>query len=281
MDKLDRKKYDKGAVSKQPTQKASGITLESIEAYRVTLNSNIPPPEYVVKIDNVNKFSKGNISLWRGKAKSKKTFALTMFSTVVSGGINLSNKFISVSGVPEKIGYFDTEQALSDVHRVVKRLDRLGGKDEMLMMYGLRPFSPAERMQAIDMWLQKHGKDLSVLIIDGVRDLLMNINDPVESTEVTSNLMRWSYDYNIHIAALLHENKSDGSSRGHIGTELDNKAEVVIRIEVDTQDKNISWVREVFGRGKGAEDFPFTITDQGLPEIIESMAGLSSDGAPF
>ena len=144
-----------------------------------------------------------------------------------------------------------------------------------------RPFTPRERIDMISLWLKKYGKEISVLVIDGVRDLVMNINDPIESTEVATLLMKWSYDYNIHIAALLHENKSSETSRGHIGTELDNKSEVIIRIEVDETDKQMSWVDEVMGRGKGTERFAFTINDHVLPEIIEAIAITTEDTAPF
>ena len=42
---------------------------------------------------------------------------------------------------------------------------------------------------------------------------------------------------------MLHLNKGDDNTRGHIGTELNNKAETVLQITKSTQDGNISEVK--------------------------------------
>lgn len=255
------------------------MSLSVIEKYRVKASSKIPAPEYLVKIANVNKISRGNISLWKGKAKSKKTFALTMFASTICGGLEFGGKF--VANKKAKVLWIDTEQSQSDVHKVVKRVEVLVGNDDNLIMYGLRPETPAKRIEIIELLLKEYGNKIGVLVIDGVRDLVMNINDPVESTEVATMLMKWSYEYNIHISTILHENKSDGSSRGHIGTEIDNKSELVMRVEKDEHDKSISWIEEVYGRGKGFDRFSFMINDQALPEVVEPTMIVSNDDTPF
>lgn len=45
--------------------------------------------------------------------------------------------------------------------------------------------------------------------------------------------MQWTDDRQIHIHTILHQNKNDENARGHIGTELNNKAETVMQVEVD------------------------------------------------
>ena len=56
--------------------------------------------------------------------------------------------------------------------------------------------------------------------------------------------LKWTEDYNIHIVVVLHENPGSDKARGHIGTELMNKAETVIALEVDKYDENISTVMQ-------------------------------------
>ena len=54
--------------------------------------------------------------------------------------------------------------------------------------------------------------------------------------------MQWPDDRQIHIHTILHQNKNDEHARGHIGTELNNKAETIRQVEVDKDDKTISCV---------------------------------------
>lgn len=251
----------------QPTE-TNDAFLQDVLSKRITSTDNIKANEYILKIDNTSKFSKGNISGWIGLAKSKKTFALTMFVSALVGCMRLFDKFNAHSR--NDVLYIDTEQSPSDVQRVTKRVKKIVGAEDGLFMYGLRPLSPAQRIDAIEMLLQHHTVD--VLVIDGVRDLLMDINNAVESTEVITKLMKWSFDYDIHIATVLHQNKGNGDSRGHIGTELNNKAETILRISKDDTDESVSWIEEVFGRGKGFDKFKFYIDDDGLPRVIEGFS---------
>ena len=230
--------------------------------YRIKATDKLPPNVYVSKIGNTNKFSKGNISAWTGKAKSKKTFAITMLVGSMVAGVNLYEKFNSYS--QNKVIWIDTEQSPNDVQKVVKRVKKLVGSEDNLFMYGLRPLTPKQRIQQIETALEEIECD--VLIIDGVRDLIMNINDPGESTEVVTKLMKWSYDYNIHISTVIHQSSAD-KVRGHIGTEIENKAVTVIKVVRDELDINISHIQEMYGRGKGFEQFEFYIDENGLPVI--------------
>lgn len=67
---------------------------------------------------------------------------------------------------------------------------------------------------------------------------------------------------------ILHQNKSDENARGHIGTEINNKAETVIQIEKDKDDSNISKVESVHTRSKDFLPFAFCINAQSLPELL-------------
>lgn len=252
--------------------------LEDVLSKRIRSTDDIKQNYYLLKIDNTNKFSKGNISGWIGLAKSKKTFALTMFVAALVGCLRLFNKFNA--NAKSNVLYIDTEQSPSDVQRVTKRVKSIVKSEDGLYMYGLRPLSPKHRIDAIELLLKEH--EVDVLVIDGVRDLLMDINNAVESTEVMTLLMKWSFDYDIHIATVLHQNKGDGNSRGHIGTELNNKAETILRVTKDEKDGSVSWIEEVFGRGKGFEKFAFQVNDEGLPEVIAGFnLSVDVDEPPF
>jgi hypothetical protein len=113
----------------------------------------------------------------------------------------------------------------------------------------LRKFNPKERLAIIDDAISQI-EGLGFVVIDGIRDLVYDINSPSEATCIISKLMQWTDEYQIHLHTILHQNKSDENARGHIGTEINNKAETVIQIEKDKDDSNISKVESVHTRSK-------------------------------
>lgn len=62
--------------------------------------------------------------------------------------------------------------------------------------------------------------------------------------------MRWSSYYELHIHTVLHLNKGDDNTRGHIGTELNNKAETILQISKNIENGRISEVRAMHIRDK-------------------------------
>ncbi len=72
----------------------------------------------------------------------------------------------------------------------------------------------------------------------------------------------------------MHQNKSDFNARGHIGTELVNKAETVISISVDEKEKELSIVEAQQCRNKEFQPFAFEIDENGLPRLVENCVGI-------
>lgn len=62
--------------------------------------------------------------------------------------------------------------------------------------------------------------------------------------------MRWSSYYELHIHTVLHLNKGDDNTRGHIGTELNNKAETILQISKNNENGKISEVRAMHIRDR-------------------------------
>jgi hypothetical protein len=107
----------------------------------------------------------------------------------------------------------------------------MSGKDpeelEFLNVFCLRKYAPNERLEIIENAIEVT-KNLGLVIIDGIRDLITNINDPDQATMITTKLMKWSEEKDCHILTVIHENKGNEQARGHIGTELINKAERIL-----------------------------------------------------
>jgi len=205
----------------------------------------------------------GNFSLFMGKAKTKKTFLVTVFmASVVSGRCLLGR----IRGAKGNVAFFDTEQGRYHFNRTIKRVCQLAKEEnpENFKSYALRKYTPSERLQLIE-YVLDNTPDLTLVVIDGLRDLLTKgINDEENATQVISKILRWTEELNIHILLVLHQNKADNNARGHVGTECVNKAETVISITLD-ESKEISIVEDEFCRDMPFEKFSFSIDDSGLP----------------
>jgi hypothetical protein len=128
-----------------------------------------------------------------------------------------------------------------------------------LFFLALRQFAPNLRLKVIQNEIYRT-ENLGLVVIDGIRDLAYDINSPSESTELITALMRWTDERQLHLHTVLHLNKGDDNTRGHLGTELNNKAETVLQITKDEFD---------IIRDCEFEPFAFHINDDSLPELVE------------
>lgn len=206
----------------------------------------------------------GNFSSIIGKAKSRKTFLLTLFLGCMAGVGSLQHKF--KKNLTGKVVLFDTEQSSWYVQKVVKRVEKLAENNKLFTAYGLRPFAPHKRVELIEEYLYTN-KGIKFVAIDGIRDLVRNINSEEEATEIVHRFMKWTYELNIHIITVIHMNKVDMSARGHIGTEVQNKSESVISVIKEIGEDYLSKVEHKFARGLDFDDFSFEIIG-GLPQAI-------------
>jgi hypothetical protein len=217
----------------------------------------------------------GNISTIIGKAKSRKSFSLAL---VVAAALKNEELFNKISGdLPESqrnVLYFDTEQGSYHVQLAIKRICELAQvtNPPNLIVYGLRSKSPDERLKLVEYAIQ-NTPQIGFVVIDGIKDLITSINDEEQATMITSKLMKWSEEKNIHIVNILHQNKGNDHARGHIGTELQNKSESVFSVTKSTDNKELSIFEAEFCRGKEPEPFAFRINEQGIPEIVQFETG--------
>ena len=240
----------------------------------ISVTSTYEHSPVVLMVDDTVIGTLGNFSASIGKAQSKKTFNV---SAIVASALSGSTVLHYRSTFPEnkrKILYIDTEQRRYHCQLVLKRTLRLADLPEYknpdnLIMLALHKFSPKLRLAIVE---QAIGTipDLRLVIIDGIRNFLYDTNSSSESTDIISKFMQWTDDRQIHIHTVLHQNKNDEHARGHIGTELNNKAETIMQVEVDKEDKTVSVVEAVHIRDREFEPFAFRINEEVMPEPVES-----------
>lgn len=237
---------------------------------RINPFQDVPEPPAVIKViegsDVIPSFTRGNFSLIMGKAKSRKTFFCAL---LVSSFLAKNNeKFRAQPQEKPKVLWFDTEQSRYHLYKTAKRIkDMVGDVAIMnLEMFALRTRNTSERREFIDYVIRKNAS-AGLIIIDGIRDLVNDINSAQESTEMATTLLQWTAQQDTHIINVLHQNKADNNARGHLGTELTNKAETVISI---TADDSVSIVEAEYTREMSFKKFGFRINEASLPELCDT-----------
>lgn len=216
--------------------------------------------------------TRGNLSLVTGKAKSRKTFFTSIALAATSKNSDIQKALWGE--LPEEkslVLHFDTEQSKYHTQQVVKRVCKLMDieKPDNYRAFSLRSYSPAERLNLIEYCINQE-PHLGFVIIDGIRDLVTSINDEHQATEISSKLLKWTEEKDIHLMTVLHQNKGDNNTvRGHLGTELVNKAETIISIVKDRENNDFSIVDFTECRGMAPKSLAFSIDDDGLPELLQ------------
>ena len=216
--------------------------------YLFDYTQQIKVPETVLKIDDRPTFTRGNISCISGKAKSRKSFLMSL----ISGELIKENV---------KVLLIDTEQSAYHISKTAQRVLSLSDlptneNSPFLNILALREYDTATRQRVTESAIKVLKPD--IVFIDGLRDLMYSINDEKEATEVVNLLMKWTSAENIHICCVLHENKGDGNTRGHIGTEITNKSETVISV---TKEGDLAKVEPKVCRNKEFETFYFEVVE--------------------
>jgi len=244
---------------------------------RISLSEKLLPPEICLSLIDGDKsyilFTLGNFSMITGKAKSKKTFFLSMLIAGLLRQDALYGKIRKdLPANKKRIIVFDTEQSRYKVQQVGRRICTLAEVDDPadLELYSLRAYPPEKRVEMIEEVIYSRRQDIAAVFIDGIRDLIYDINDPKQAIEIATKLLKWTEDLNIHLCTVLHQNKGDNTARGHLGTELTNKAEVTLTITKHPQMGSISIVEPEYCREVEFPAFSFTVGESGLPYLTDS-----------
>ncbi len=126
---------------------------------------------------------------------------------------------------------------------------------DALRVFQLKELDCEKRLQAIIESVEDYAPDL--VIVDGVADLVHDINDMAESGRVVDALNNIAKESSV--LCVLHTNPSspEGKSRGNLGTIIENKAEATFLV---VRQGDIFTVRCKDSRGRGFDPFSYTKT---------------------
>jgi hypothetical protein len=213
----------------------------------------------------------GNFCIFSGLPKaSKSTFLAGAIASAFLPGPVYGMKI----STPEKranILYVDTESAAWDYQAQMQKIARhVGGAgiSKDLISISVREDDPATITGLVD-WYLGNFPDCSVLVLDGLLDLIWDYNSEVESRKVINWLKKITKVHNILVIGVLHLSKGTGQTLGHFGSLADRYAQSVLEI-VKNHDARQFHIKPKFLRS--SDDFePVAIAwDDFLQKMVET-----------
>lgn len=204
-----------------------------------------PPPRPLAVFELSGKMvaTAGNLMAIQAKAKNGKTAVLgaMMAAAMAADGDFLGFKSSNLEDLA--LLHFDTEQSPWDHHEGVLRALKRAGKTaepDWLLSYCVTDYPLRTRRAIVRREMKRAMKvngGILCVIIDGIGDLCGDPNDSEEANELVDDLHRLAIEFSTVIVCVLHENPGTeiGKTRGHLGSQLERKAETNLRLEKDSK----------------------------------------------
>lgn len=194
----------------------------------------------IISINGVNVLSSGNVLLLTGPMKGRKTMLACLL----------------VNQCKLRTAYIDTEQGK-------KHSWRTGKFTPTADVFHLRGEDLQEITSVVNACVDSG--EYQLIVLDNVRDLVLDFNDVKESGRLELFLKKISE--RVPVIAILHENKNSQSGQGHVGHGLGKISQTSIRVQlVDVEDP-----------GKGSYVECVRSRDEPFKRAFISMEGVLSN----
>lgn len=245
------------------------------------LTKPIVDAESLLSIGNIATFPRGELIAVTGQAKQGKSQFLYYLIAVMLVGHPLGGVTPLLKSY--KILLFDTEQSQANLQKCCQRALRFAGisddeNDKRFIPFFLRPLTIEDRLNIIEEAIKIEKPN--IVFVDGIRDLLNDFNNIIESNILIQKLLGWITEYRCTIVCILHQNKNQGKEmRGHLGTELLNKATDCFEVKNKNGFFTISCTAT---RNIPCPDLPFSINEdgdfcEGDAPVVEENKNRASD----
>ena len=272
-----------------------------LEQLRITPERELPRMEFLFRLFGKPCFPRGELVAITGKAKSGKTFVTSMLMAVGSRSPDsAANGEGSLTPAPSPNGegsifrlpltredeeplrvlWYDTEQSDESTQDILRnRVLRMQTGGGTLDVFNVRAVEWKERRALLTEAVRRCKPDL--VIVDGIRDLVNDINDGVLAQEVMEELLHLATRQACCIVCVLHQNKSgeDRNLRGWIGTELMNKAFEVYATEKLMPQRVFKLEQTLTRKYDIEQTLYFEVSAEGLPVACAMPAGDADAGS--
>ena len=255
------------------------LAYEEILARRITPDTTVPQHDFLFRWGNQPCYARGELVALTGKAKSGKTFvcSLLMALAVRSQLMGLSR----LHDKPLRVVWIDTEQSEDSTHEILcHRIGSLIGEpipDEQFFVYNLRRDNWQDRLAWAELCIVQAKPDL--VIFDGIRDVVGDINNYTEAQTVLDKLLSLASWTQACIVCVLHQNKAleDKTLRGALGTELQNKSYETYECQKDPETRRFTLRQTATRKYDITDKLEFSVNAEGLPVLSANPLLSSSD----
>ena len=215
----------------------------------------------------------GNFSFVQAPPKTKKTFFVSLLASVYLSGQNNFGGDIRGHRDGRCLMHFDTEQGHWHSQRVFKRVEDMANTKELgcYITYALRRVNYKDRIKFIEYKLEQNKGNNGLVIIDGIADLVSDVNNLEESNLCVQKIMELSAKYDCHIITVIHSNYGTDKATGHLGSFLYKKTECAISLEQNSVHKDNVTATCKISRGYSFDTFSFSINRFGLPFVVPAI----------
>ena len=258
-----------------------------LEKLRITPEKELEPMEFLFRLFGKPCFPRRELVAITGKAKSGKTFVTSMLmACCITQKVLALERHTDIKGYtdladltdfkPLRVLWYDTEQSDESTQDILKnRVFRMVNpkpdlfsqrSGEQFDVFNVRAVEWKERRSLLKEAVRRYEPDL--VIVDGIRDLVNDINDGVLAQEVMEELLHLATEKNCCIVCVLHQNKGseDHNLRGWIGTELMNKAFEVYACEKMMPQRVFKLEQTLTRKYDIEQTMYFEVNEQGLPQ---------------
>jgi hypothetical protein len=242
-----------------PAATGSAVDFTDLDARRIHLEQPPPQPVPVFSLLSQQISTAGNLTVISAQAKGGKSAVVgAMISSILAADAPKAEDdddeipdwepeqdllgFTAAAHAGRAVVLFDTEQSPYDAWSLVQRSAQRAGVSGMpacFRGYSLADVSTERRRAFLAAEMQRAQQDcggIHSVFIDGVADLCKSPNDDIEAFTLVEHLAQLAITYACPIILVLHENPSGletGKTRGHLGSQLERKAESNLRIAKD------------------------------------------------
>ncbi len=249
-----------------------------LEKLRITPEKELEPMDFLFRLFGKPCFPRRELVAITGKAKSGKTFVTSMLMacSITQKVLAMERNTESTEMKPLRVLWYDTEQSDESTQDILKnRVFRMVApapdlfsqrSGELFDVFNVRAVEWKERRSLLKEAVERYEPDL--VIVDGIRDLVNDINDGVLAQEVMEELLHLATERNCCIVCVLHQNKGseDHNLRGWIGTELMNKAFEVYACEKMMPQRVFKLEQTLTRKYDIEQTMYFEVNEQGLPQ---------------
>lgn len=252
-----------------------------LDGFRMTSETEVPDEQFLFRFFGKPCFPRKELTTVTGPAKSGKTFFTSMIMACC-----VRQQVMVIDRVAEKpltVMWYDTEQSLSTTKDIlVGRIGRMVGgdtfPDEQFFVFNVRAATIQERREMLGVAIDTYRPDLVVL--DGVSDLLSDINDGPQATELVETLMLLADSHECNITMLIHLNRTGEKSnlRGWLGSVLLQKSFEVFNCAQLSQHEMLTVEQSLSRKYRCLQTFYYEVDEDGLPHTAQKPDLQSRDG---